>query len=60
MSRFDAMTVNERLLEVDLLDAWDAALSRRDRADMIALLGQVALTEQATQIVDRVLANTAD
>lgn len=60
MSGFDAMTVNERFVEAGLLEAWDLALERRDRNEMIAVLGQVDLAEQAASIVDQVLKNKTD
>ena len=60
MGRFDAMTTNERLVEAGLIDAWDNAVSRRDRPEMIALLGQVDLAEQAAWIADRALESHAD
>jgi hypothetical protein len=50
------MTVNERLFHVGILDQWDAAVRRRDRNGMIALLEQVELTEPHLT-VDAVLAN---
>ena len=60
MARFDGMTTNERLFEAGLLDAWDDAVSRRARTEMIALLGQVDLVEQAAWIADRALDSHAD
>ncbi len=54
------MTVNERLFSCGLLDSWDAAVSKRNREEMIAVLCQVAMTqEQATQTADAVLKNPA-
>ncbi len=60
MSRFEGMTTNERLFEAGLMDLWDAAFARRDRNEMIALLGQVDLAEQAGWITDQALRNEAN
>ena len=57
MSRFAGMTTNERLAEGGLLDEWDAAFERRDRNELIALLGQVDLAAQAAWITDQALQN---
>jgi len=57
MSRFTGMTTNERLAEAGLLDAWDAAFERRDRNELITLLGQVDLAGQAAWITDQALQN---
>jgi hypothetical protein len=55
---YSAMTVNERLLTAGLLDEWDAAVHRRDRATMISILMRVDLSKKdATWSVDTVLAN---
>ena len=59
VARFIGMTTNERLAEAGLLDVWDAAFARRDRDEMIALLGQVDLAEQAAWITDQALRNQA-
>jgi|AGTN01.1.fsa_nt_gi hypothetical protein len=50
------MTVNERLFHVGILDQWDAAVRRRDRNEMIALLEQVEVTDPHVT-ADTVLAN---
>ena len=50
------MTVNERLFHVGSLDQWDAAVRRRDRNEMIALLEQVEVTDPHVT-TDTVLAN---
>lgn len=50
------MTLNERLFHVGILDQWDAAVRRRDRQEMIALLEQVEVTDPPFT-VDTVLAN---
>jgi len=52
------MTVNERLAVAGLLGQFDDAARRRDRAAMISLLIQVALSDkQATTTIDTLLAN---
>lgn len=53
---YGGMTVNERLFAAGLLSEWDIAAASRNREHMIVLLRRVALTEQAEQIVDTVLA----
>jgi hypothetical protein len=53
---FAGMTVNERLFYAGTVDRWDAAVRRRDRAAMIALLTQVEVVDP-DEIVDAVLAN---
>lgn len=50
------MTVNERLFTAGLLDAFDAAARRRDRARMIELLSAVDV-EDTARSVDTILAN---
>ena len=57
MSRYSGMTVNERLYEAGITDAWDTAANSRNRDRMIELLGQVELSDQAERIVDTILAN---
>ena len=59
MSRFDGMTTNERLFEAGVLDAWDVAFALRDRNEMIALLVQAGLAEQAASIADQALKNSS-
>lgn len=39
------MTINERLFHVGILNKWKAAVRRRDRQEMIALLEQVEVTD---------------
>jgi len=57
-SRYAAMTVNERLLAAGLLEAFDIAARRRDRASMIALLVQVDLAPgQSAETTDAILSN---
>jgi hypothetical protein len=54
---FDAMTVNERLVAANLIEAWDAATRARDGDRMIGILQRVDMGEQAAATVDVVLAN---
>lgn len=57
-SKYDAMTVNERLFDAGLLAEFDAAIDSGDRSSAIALLMRVAMTEtSAAETVDAVLAN---
>lgn len=50
------MTVNERLFAVGLIDQWDKAAKKRNRARMIEILGKCALTnEQCKETTDAVL-----
>jgi hypothetical protein len=49
------MTVNERFYASDLFELWEAAIQRKDRAAMIALLGRVELGDQAEDIAETVL-----
>lgn len=53
------MTVNERLFEAGLLDAFDAAAKAQDRAKMISILSKVGLADQAAHITDTSLARGA-
>jgi hypothetical protein len=57
MSKYSGMTVNERLYEAGIVNAWDTAAISRNRAHMIELLVQVDLSEQAEEIVDTILAD---
>jgi hypothetical protein len=57
MSKYSGMTVNERLSEAGIMDAWDTAAISRNRDRMIELLGQVELSDQAEQIIDTILAD---
>jgi hypothetical protein len=51
------MTVNERLFVSKLMDDFDAAARRRDRAQMISILVRVDLSEEgAAWSVDTILA----
>jgi hypothetical protein len=54
--KLSGMTVNERLSHVGIIDQWDAAARRRDRATMVRLLVEVEVpTPEKT--VDTILAN---
>ena len=56
--RYAGMTVNERFFAADLLDAFDAAVLKRDRKAMIAILARVEMTpEQWIQTTDAILAD---
>jgi hypothetical protein len=46
-SRYAGMTVNERLFDAGLLDAFDAAARARDRAKLIRLLTEVGVEDAA-------------
>jgi hypothetical protein len=52
MSELFGMTVNERLLDADLLQEWDEAVKKKDRETMVRLLGSVGLADQAGLIAD--------
>ena len=55
---YRGVTVNERLLAANLIDAWDTAAARRNRAEMIRLLESVDLTRiNAETITDTILVN---
>ena len=57
-SKYDAMTVNERLFDAGLLAEFKTAIGSGDRSSAIALLKRVAMTESsAAGTVDAVLAN---
>jgi hypothetical protein len=56
---FRGMTTNERLMAAGLLDDFDAAAKRRDRAAMIELFDRVDLAGQAPAIADAILADPA-
>jgi hypothetical protein len=58
VSLYAGMTVNERLVVSSEIAAWDAAVIRRDRAGMIAVLMVTELSEkQAAETTDAVLAD---
>ena len=50
------MTVNERLFDAGLLEAFDNAAQARDRAEMIRLLAKVDVAD-AIRSVDAMLRN---
>jgi hypothetical protein len=54
---YSAMTVNERLAAAGLLDEFDAAIRDGNRSGMIELLGRVELSNEALQIVDKIMAH---
>ena len=55
---YAGMTVNERLFEAGLMDAFDAAVRARDRERIISVLMQVALSEEdAAFTTDTILGN---
>ena len=54
-----AMTTNERLAHVGIIDAWGEAVQQRDRAEMVRLLEQVTDSAQAGFIADATLSNSA-
>ena len=57
---FDGMTVNERLFASDLSGRFDAAIDDGDRQGAIALLTQVAMSQNsAGAAVDAILADPA-
>jgi hypothetical protein len=52
------MTVNERLVMLDLFDQWDKACRSRDRNQMIQILKQCAMNNQQSEsTTDTLLAN---
>jgi len=53
--RLAAMTVNERLSELGLLESWDAAVAARDRKAMAKILHQIFLDHQAESIIESAL-----
>jgi len=53
---FAGMTVNERLFDAALLDAFDDAVRARNRAKIISILKQV-FVENADRTADAVLKN---
>ncbi len=50
------MTVNERLFDAGLLQAFDAAARARDRAEMIRIMSDVDV-EDAARSADSILQN---
>ena len=59
MGKYDGMTTNERLFNAGLLDVWKRAATARNRAEMIEILGQIGLADQADVVVETILANPA-
>jgi hypothetical protein len=58
MPLYAGMTVNERLYAAGLIKAWDAAVTKRDRAKMLEILTATELTaEQAAFTADTTLAD---
>jgi len=57
MPDYRGMTTNERLFVANLLEEYQVAARKRDRAKMIELLSRVDLASQAEWIADAVLAN---
>jgi hypothetical protein len=58
MPLYAGLTVNERLVISGLIDDWDKAVVKRDRARMIEILMASELTaEQAASTADTTLAN---
>jgi hypothetical protein len=52
------MTVNERLFELGLMDAFDAAIGKRDRDAAVEILEKAKLTpEQASETVRAIFAD---
>jgi len=56
VASLSGMTVNERLFHVGLVDQWDAAARRRDRAAMVDILKRVEVPEPMP-IIDTILAD---
>lgn len=54
---FSGMTVDERLFAAGLLDRWDAAVCARDRNEMMGVLKQVDMSDEAATTTDAVLAD---
>jgi hypothetical protein len=54
----DGMTVNERLFELGLMDAFDSAIGNRDRDAAVDILKKAKLTpEQALETVSAIFAD---
>jgi len=54
--RYAGMTVNERLFEAGLMEAFDVAVRARDRAEMLRLLTEIDV-EEAAWSADTILRN---
>jgi hypothetical protein len=48
LGKYDAMTVNERLFEAGLLDAYDAAIETGDLSEINAVLKKVDVRQDET------------
>jgi hypothetical protein len=57
MSKYSGMTVNERLSEAGIMDAWEAAAHSGNRDQMIELLRRVEISDDAQKIVATILAD---
>lgn len=58
MSKYGAMTINERLFAAGVLEAFDQATRDGDRDKMIAFLAMVEIDEaEAGKTVDAILAH---
>ncbi|MBL8901637.1 MAG: hypothetical protein JNM84_28675 [Planctomycetes bacterium] len=56
-SRWAGMTINERLFDAGLLEAWDRAIRGRDRERAEEILGTVDIgVDDAKRVVDTALA----
>jgi hypothetical protein len=56
--KVDGMTVNERLFELGLMDAFDAAIGNRDHDAAVNILKSAKLTSgQALETVNAIFAN---
>ena len=56
--KYAGMTMNERLVLSGLIDRWDAAVAKRDRAALLRICAQVGVAEGPTgrsRIVDSLL-----
>jgi hypothetical protein len=59
MGRYGGMTVKERVVAAELMEAWNRAAKARNRDEMLVILARVELADLAPGIVDTVLANPA-
>jgi len=56
-SRYEGMTINERLFDAGLVDAWDRAAKQRNSQQMVLILRNVIDEAEADRIVATVLSN---
>ena len=57
-SKYDGMTVNERLFEAKLLEEYDSAVKKRDKKALVKILKKVAFSEeQANVTIDAIFSN---